>query len=253
MKENELITGRNPILEALKSGREIDSLYVQSGAVHGSAGKIIALCRERGAAVIELDSRKMESLCGTANHQGVAARVAAHAYASVDDILKRAADRGEAPFIIICDEIEDPHNLGALIRTAECAGAHGLILPKRRSAPLSCTVSKTAAGALEYMPVARVSNLAETIDGLKRKGIWIYGADLCGDEWCSRELTGAAALVIGSEGRGIGRLIREKCDFILSLPMAGQIGSLNASVAAGIIMYEFLRQRQNIKAFKGGF
>ncbi|MDD6807423.1 MAG: 23S rRNA (guanosine(2251)-2'-O)-methyltransferase RlmB [Oscillospiraceae bacterium] len=251
MRENdiqsELIIGRNPVTEALKSGREIDTLFVSKGERQGSVGKIISMCREQGIIVKETDSKKMDYMCGNANHQGVIARVAAHSYASVEDIFAKAEEKGEPPFIIICDEIEDPHNLGAIIRTAECSGAHGVIIPKRRSATLNFTVAKTSAGALEYMPVARVSNLATTIDELKERGVWIYGTDMDGEVWCKTDLTGSIAIVVGSEGTGMGRLVREKCDFVLSLPMRGEINSLNASVAAGIVMYEASRQRLNIK------
>ena len=251
MRENdiqtELIIGRNPVLEAIKSGREIDTLYVAKGERQGSVGKIIALCRENNVMVKETDGKKLDYMCQGANHQGVIARIAAHEYASVEDIFKRAEEKGENPFIVICDEIEDPHNLGAIIRTAECAGAHGIIIPKRRSATLNFTVAKTAAGALEYMPVARVSNLPAVMDELKERGVWIYGADMDGDTWCQTDLKGPMALVVGSEGKGLGRLVKEKCDFVLSLPMSGEINSLNASVAAGIMMYEVSRQRQNIK------
>ena len=244
---SELIIGRNPVLEALKAGREIDTLYVAKGERTGSVGKIISMCRDAGIIVKDTDPKKLDFMCGNQNHQGVIARVAAHSYASIDDIFARAEEKGEKPFIIICDEIEDPHNLGAIIRTAECAGAHGVIIPKRRNATLSLTVAKTAAGALEYMPVARVSNLAAAMDELKDRGVWIYGTDMKGDVWCQTDLTGPVALVVGSEGSGMGRLVREKCDFILSLPLAGEINSLNASVAAGIVMYEVSRQRLEIK------
>ena len=251
MRENdiksELIIGRNPVLEAVKAGREIDTLFVTKGERQGSVGKIIAMCRENGVMVKETDTKKLDYMCQGANHQGVIARVAAHEYASVEDIFARAKEKGENPFIVICDEIEDPHNLGAIIRTAECAGAHGVIIPKRRSATLNFTVAKTAAGALEYMPVARVSNLPSTMEELKERGVWIYGTDMEGETWCQTDLKGPMALVVGSEGKGIGRLVQEKCDFILSLPMTGEINSLNASVAAGIMMYEVSRQRQNIK------
>lgn len=251
MRENdiksELIIGRNPVLEAVKAGREIDTLFVTKGERQGSVGKIIAMCRENGVMVKETDTKKLDYMCQGANHQGVIARVAAHEYASVEDIFARAKEKGENPFIVICDEIEDPHNLGAIIRTAECAGAHGVIIPKRRSATLNFTVAKTAAGALEYMPVARVSNLPSTMEELKERGVWIYGTDMEGETWCQTDLKGPMALVVGSEGKGLGRLVQEKCDFILSLPMTGEINSLNASVAAGIMMYEVSRQRQNIK------
>ena len=245
----ELIIGRNPVMEALRAGREIDTLYVSKGERnHGSVGKIIAMCRDAGVIVKDTDQKKLDFMCRGGNHQGVIARVSAHSYASVDDIFKKAEECGEPPFIIICDEIEDPHNLGAIIRTAECAGAHGVIIPKRRSATLGFTVAKTAAGALEYMPVARVSNLAAAIDELKERGVWIYGTDMDGEVWCKTDLTGPLALIIGSEGSGMGRLVREKCDFVLSLPLRGKINSLNASVAAGITMYEISRQSLEIKS-----
>ncbi|MBQ6752967.1 MAG: 23S rRNA (guanosine(2251)-2'-O)-methyltransferase RlmB [Clostridia bacterium] len=246
--QSELIIGRNPVMEALKAGREVDTLYVAKGERSGSVGKIISMCRDAGIIVKETDQKKLDFMCGNQNHQGVIARVAAHSYASIDDIFAKAEEKGEKPFIIICDEIEDPHNLGAIIRTAECAGAHGVIIPKRRNATLSLTVAKTAAGALEYVPVARVANLAAAIDELKERGVWVYGTDMKGDMWCETDLTGAVALVIGSEGSGMGRLVREKCDFVLSLPMKGEINSLNASVAAGIIMYEVSRQRLAAKS-----
>lgn len=247
-ENNDLIVGRNAIMEALRAGRDLDTLYVARGERTGSIGKIIAQCRDAGISIKDVDSRKLDFMCGGENHQGVAATVAAHSYASVDDIFEVADSRGEKPFIIICDEIEDPHNLGAIIRTAECAGAHGIIIPKRRCATLSYAVSKTSAGAIEYMPVARVSNLSSTIDELKKRGVWIYGADMIGNDWCQTDFRDAMALVIGSEGNGLGRLIREKCDFTISLPMMGQINSLNASVAAGIMMYEVTRQREGLKS-----
>lgn len=246
-RESDLIIGRNPVMEALKAGREIDTLYVAKGERTGSVGKIVSMCRDANIIVKDTDMKKLDFMCGNQNHQGVIARVAAHAYSTVDDIFARAESKGEKPFIIICDEIEDPHNFGAIIRTAECAGAHGIIIPKRRNATLNFTVAKTSAGALEYMPVARVSNLATTIDELKERGVWVYGTDMNGEVWCQTDLKGAIALVVGSEGNGMGRLIREKCDFVLSLPMKGEINSLNASVAAGIVMYEASRQRQEIK------
>lgn len=245
---DELIIGRNPCLEALKAGRNIDVLYVARGEKQGSVGKIIAMARDAGVLVKETDPKKLGFMCGNANHQGVIAKVAAHEYASVEDIFARAEEKGEAPFIIIADEILDPHNLGAIIRSAECAGAHGVILPKRRSATLNYTVEKTAAGALSYIPVARVSNLPSCIEELKEKGVWVYGTDMDGEPWCQTDLKGPLALVVGSEGKGMGRLVREKCDFVLSLPLAGEINSLNASVAAGIVMYEVSRQRLGLKS-----
>ena len=245
-ENTDLIIGRNAVAEALKAGRAVDSLLVARGDRSGSIAKIIAICRDRGIVVKDVDLKKLDFLCGHGNHQGVAAYAAAHEYSSIEDIFALAASRNEPPFIIVCDEIEDPHNLGAIIRTAEAAGAHGVIVPKRRSAGLSFAVAKTASGALEYVPVAREANLVSAIDELKKRGLWIYGADVEGGVWCEADLTGPAALVIGSEGKGLGRLIKEKCDFLLSLPMKGKINSLNASVAAGILMYEVSRQRSGL-------
>lgn len=242
-KKKDLIIGRNAVTELIKSGREIDTLFVLRGEKNGSVGKIIAQCRENGAVVKEVDKKKLDFMCGHSNHQGVVASCAAHDYSTVEEILKTAEERGEPPFIVACDGIEDPHNLGAIIRTAEAAGVHGIIIPKRRSASLNYTVGKTSAGALEYMKVARVPNLAATLDELKEKGLWVYGADMDGEDVRKVNLSGAAVLVIGSEGDGMSRLVREKCDFIVSLKMKGQINSLNASVAGGILMYEFLNQR----------
>lgn len=243
---DELIIGRNAILEALKSERPINTLLVAKGERNGSVGRIIAQCREKKIVVKEVDKKKLDFMCGQGNHQGVAAYAAAHEYAEIEDIFALANERGEEPFIIVCDELEDPHNLGAIIRTAEAAGAHGIIIPKRRNASLTWAVGKSAAGAIEYMPVARVGNLASTLDELKEKGLWIYSADMDGQNWCETDFKGAVALVIGSEGKGVGRLIREKSDFIVSLPMNGKINSLNASVAAGILMYEVARQRMGL-------
>ena len=237
-KKPDLLTGRNAVTEALKSDREIDTLILMRNNNNPALSRLASMAKEKGAVVKEVDSKKLDFMCGGANHQGVAAYVAAHEYASVEDIFAYAEEKGEAPFIVVCDEIEDPHNLGAIIRTAECAGVHGVIIPKRRSASLNFTVGKTSAGALEYMRVARVSNLASTIDELKEKGCWVYGADMDGTDYKKTDFSGAVVLVIGSEGKGIGKLIRQKCDAIVSLPMKGNINSLNASVAAGILMYE---------------
>lgn len=247
-RNENLIVGRNAVLEALKADRVIDTLMVARGDRSGSISKIVAMCREKNIVIKEVDNKKLDFMCGRSSHQGVAAYAAAHEYSTVQDMLNLAKERGEKPFLIVCDELEDPHNLGAIVRTAETAGAHGVIIPKRRSASLSYAVSKTAAGALEYVPVARVSNLAATLDELKQEGVWIYGADMGGSNWCETDYDGAVALVIGSEGNGLSRLVREKCDFIVSLPMKGHITSLNASVAAGIMMYEIARQRADIKA-----
>lgn len=237
-KKPDLLIGRNAVREALKSDREIDTLILMRNNNNPALSRLASMAKEKGAVVKEVDSKKLDFMCGGANHQGVAAYVAAHEYASVEDIFAYAEEKGEAPFIVVCDEIEDPHNLGAIIRTAECAGVHGVIIPKRRSASLNFTVGKTSAGALEYMRVARVSNLASTIDELKEKGCWVYGADMDGTDYKKTDFSGAVVLVIGSEGKGIGKLIRQKCDAIVSLPMKGNINSLNASVAAGILMYE---------------
>lgn len=242
-ENTQLIIGRNAVLEALRSERAIDTLLVAKGERNGSIGRIIADCRNRGAVIKEVDKRKLDFLCGGGNHQGVAAYAASHEYAELEDIFSLAKERDEKPFIIICDELEDPHNLGAIIRTAECAGAHGIIIPKRRSVSLTWAVSKASAGALEYMPVVRVTNLAAAIDELKERGVWIYSADMDGKPFFETDFSGAVGLVIGSEGNGVGKLIREKSDFIVSLPMKGKINSLNASVAAGILMYEVARQR----------
>lgn len=237
-KKPDLLIGRNAVTEALKSDREIDTLILMRNNNNPALSRLASMAKEKGAVVKEVDSKKLDFICGGANHQGVAAYVAAHEYSSIGEIFAYAEEKGEAPFIVACDEIEDPHNLGAIIRTAECAGVHGVIIPKRRSASLNFTVGKTSAGALEYMRVARVSNLASTIDELKEKGCWVYGADMDGTDYKKTDFSGAVVLVIGSEGKGIGKLIRQKCDAIVSLPMKGNINSLNASVAAGILMYE---------------
>lgn len=245
-KEDEgqdLIIGRNAVAEAVKGGREIDTIFIANGDRSGSIGMIMGLAREKGIVVKEVDRRKLDAMCGGGNHQGVAARAAAHKYAEVDDIIAAAKEKGEEPFVVICDEIEDPHNLGAIIRTADACGAHGVIIPKRRGVSLTYAVGKVSAGAIEYVPVARVTNLPSTIEELKSKGFWIYGADMDGTPWDKQDYSGAVALVVGSEGRGISRLVKEKCDFIVSLPMKGKINSLNASVAAGILMYEVTKHR----------
>lgn len=251
-EKDDIIIGRNAVTEALRSGRTVDSILVARGERSGTLGKIIGECRERGIVVKEADARKLDYLCGHSNHQGIVAFTAVHEYASIEDILALAESRGEKPFVIICDELEDPHNLGAVLRTAEAAGAHGVIVPKRRSASLSYAVGKASAGALEYVPVARVANITAAISELKEKGLWIYGAEIGGTPWCEQDYTGAVALIIGSEGQGLGRLVKEKCDFIVTLPMKGKINSLNASVAAGILMFEAARQRAGIRAIGAG-
>lgn len=239
--DNNIICGRNPVLEALKSGAPLDTVYISGEG--GILGKIRSMAKDAGAVVKNADPKKLDQLTGGKSHQGVVAIGACAEYASIEDILEVSRKKGTAPFIIICDEIEDPHNLGAIIRTAETAGADGVIIPKRRSASLNSTVFKTSAGAASWLPVARVSNLASAIDTLKENGVWIYGTDASGECYDGVDLCGAVGLVIGSEGFGMGRLIKEKCDFLLKLPMYGKITSLNASVAAGIFMYEAVRQR----------
>ena len=241
-KGNNIIAGRNPVLEAIRSGREIDRLLVVHSA-GGWAAPIIAKCSEKGILIKEVSAQKLDYLTGGANHQGVAVMIATQKYYEVADILAYAEEKGEKPFIIICDEIEDPHNLGAIIRTAEAAGAHGIIIPKRRSASLNVTVAKTSCGALEYMRVARVTNISNEIEALKEKGVWVFGADMDGDDYSKTDFDIPCAIVIGNEGKGIGRLVAKKCDAIISLPMKGQINSLNASVAAGILMYAVVKSR----------
>ena len=241
LNENENIIGRNPVIEALKSDTPLDTIYISGNG--GSLGLIRRLAKEKGIVVKDAQEKKLTQLADGASHQGVVAVGACGKYVTVEEILAVSQKKGTKPFIIICDEIEDPHNLGAIIRTAETAGADGVIIPKRRSASLNATVAKTSAGAVSYVPVARVSNLSACIDTLKENGIWIYGTDADGNDYCKTDFTGSIALVIGSEGFGISRLIREKCDFMVKLPMHGRINSLNASVAAGIFMYEVLRQR----------
>lgn len=240
-----LVIGRNPVLELLKSGREIENVLIAKGEREGSVNRITALCREKKIVIKTVDRKKLDFMAAGANHQGVIAQVPAHAYASVEEILTLARERQEPPFIIICDEIEDSHNLGAIIRTAEACGAHGIIIPKRRSCGLNFIVEKTSCGALEYMKVARVGNLAQTIEALKKQNIWVYCADMDGQRWDKTDFSGGCALVVGNEGSGVGRLIKEKCDVTVSLPMRGRVNSLNASVAAGILMYEIARQRLN--------
>ena len=247
-ERDDLIIGRNAVSEALKSGRAIDTLLVAKGERNGSIGQILAKCRDLGVVIKEVDRKKLDMMCNSSTHQGVAAYAASHEYASMEDVFALAEERGEKPFINICDELEDPHNLGAILRTAEATGVHGVIIPKRRNASLSYVVGKASAGAVEYVPVVRVANLAQTMDELKERGIWFYGADMDGENWCGVDYDGGVGLVIGSEGKGISRLVKEKCDFIVSMPMKGKINSLNASVAAGVLMYEVARQRSGIKA-----
>ncbi|MBQ4569473.1 MAG: 23S rRNA (guanosine(2251)-2'-O)-methyltransferase RlmB [Ruminococcus sp.] len=241
--KGDVIFGRNPVSEAIRSGRPIDSILVAKGAKTGAIVGILAKARDKKIRIKEVDPKKLDYMCAGGTHQGIAAVAAVCEYKELEDILNLAKEREEDPFILILDEIEDPHNLGAIIRTAECAGAHGVIIPNRRSAGLSYTVGKTAAGAVEYVPVVRVPNIPAVIDTLKDNGLWVFGADMNGEDYRKCDFKGPVALVIGNEGKGIGRLVREKCDVIVSLPMKGKINSLNASVAAGILMYKVADSR----------
>ena len=242
--KNEIIEGRNAVIEALRADRAIDKIYINKGEVDKTLGHIASKARDKGIVVVECDRRKLDFMSVTKAHQGVIALCAVRDYCSVEDILALAQERGEDPFVIVCDEISDPHNLGAIIRSAECAGAHGLIIPKRRSAGATAIVDKASAGAAEHALIARVPNIPAVLKELKEKGLWIFGtaADGSSGLW-ETDFSGPIALVIGSEGDGIGRLVKENCDFIVSLPMKGKISSLNASAAAAITMYEVLRQR----------
>lgn len=241
---NDTIEGRNAVIEALRAGRAIDKIYIAKGDVDKTLGFIASAGREKGIVVVECDRRKLDFMSRTHAHQGVIALAAVRQYCTLADIFALAEERGEQPFIIVCDEISDGHNLGAIIRSAECAGAHGIVIPKRRSAGLTSVVDKASAGAAEHMLIARVANLPAAIKEIKDRGVWVYGtaADGQNDLWHT-DFSGAVALVIGSEGDGMGRLVKENCDFVVSLPMKGQLGSLNASNAAAITMYEVLRQR----------
>ncbi|MCH5187149.1 MAG: 23S rRNA (guanosine(2251)-2'-O)-methyltransferase RlmB [Oscillospiraceae bacterium] len=238
------IEGRNPVAEAIKSGRQIDKIYVRRGDKQGSIIPLIREAKRRGIIVSEVDASKLNEMSETGNHQGVIAQVPPMDYAEVDDILKIAEERGEPPFIVILDRIADPHNLGSVIRTANCAGVHGVIISRHDSAPVTAVAAKASAGAVEFTPVARVNNLARTIDDLKKKGIWVTGADAAGDRSLyEADLAGPVAIVIGSEGEGISRLVAEKCDFLVKIPMRGNVNSLNASVAAALMIYEAAKKR----------
>ena len=240
------IMGRNPVLEAIRSCRSIDKILIKKGKYEGSIVPIIKKAKEVGIVLQEVDKAKLDTAAGGGSHQGVIAYVSAYEYSTVGGILNAAREKNEPPFVIICDRITDPHNLGAIIRTANCVGAHGVVIPKRNSVGLNSTVAKASAGAVEYTRVAKVTNIASVIDDLKEEGLWITAADMDGEEMYSIDLKGAVGLVIGSEGEGVSRLVREKCDFIATIPMSGDINSLNASVAAGILMYEALRQRRAV-------
>ena len=245
IEENEgQLEGRNALQEALRSGRTIDKVFIASGETDRALQRLAAEAKDAGAVVVPVDRRKLDMMSTTHAHQGVIALAAAREYFSVDDILQEAADRGENALIIICDELTDPHNLGAIIRTAECAGAHGVIIPKRRSVGLTAVVAKASAGAIEHMKVARVTNLSATIEELKEKGVWVFGTAAEGSiPMYEADLTGPAAIVVGSEGEGMGRLVQKNCDVTVHIPMKGHITSLNASAAASILLYEAVRQR----------
>lgn len=238
------IEGRNAVLEAFRAGRMIDKLYVQDGCQDGPVLTIKREAAKQGTLIKYVAKERLDQMSETGRHQGVIACAAAYAYAEVEDILQKARDKGEAPFIFLLDNIEDPHNLGAIIRTANLAGAHGVVIPKNRAVGLTATVAKASAGAINYTPVAKVTNLGQTIEELKKEGLWFVCADMDGTCMYDLDLKGAIGLVIGSEGNGVGRLVKEKCDFTASIPMQGDIDSLNASVAAGVLAYEIVRQRR---------
>ena len=245
VEENEsLIEGRNAVREAFRAGQTVDRLYVQDGLRDGPVLDLIRRAKKADAVVDFVSKERLDQMSATGHHQGVIAHAAAYEYAQVEDILKKAQDKGESPFVFVLDEIADPHNLGAIIRTANLCGAHGVIIPKRRSVGLTATVARASAGAISYTPVARVNNLAQTIEELKKQGLWFVCADMDGEIMYDLNLTGPVGVVIGSEGTGVGRLVKEKCDMVASIPMKGDIDSLNASVAAGILAYEIVRQRR---------
>lgn len=248
MRYEELtIEGRNAVIEAFRSGKTIDKLFVQEGSQDGPIHTILREAKKHDTIVNFVKKERLDQLSDTGKHQGVIAFAAAYEYAEVEDMLKAAEEKGEAPFLFLLDNIEDPHNLGAIIRTANLAGAHGVIIPKRRAVGLTATVARTSAGALNYTPVAKVTNLSKTIEELKERGMWFVCADMGGQTMYDLDLKGPMGLVIGNEGEGVSRLVKEKCDFVASIPMKGNIDSLNASVAAGVLAYEIVRQRMGIK------
>ena len=239
-----VIEGRNAVVEALRAGVTIDKIFIMKGETDATLGHIASTAREKGIVVVDADRRKLDNMSRTHSHQGVIALAAMREYVSVESLLENAAAKGENPLLVVCDEISDPHNLGAILRTAECAGAHGVIIPKRRSAGLTAIVAKTSAGAVSYMPVARVANIPSLLKELKKQGVWVFGTAADGNTTLyNADLKGPAAIVIGSEGSGMSRLVSENCDFLVSIPMKGKISSLNASAAAAILLYEAVRQR----------
>lgn len=243
-EREDLVIGRNAVIEALKGSKTIEGLYVAKGQTEGSISVILKIAKEKNLVVKEVDRKKLDSMCGNAVHQGVIAKITPFVYCEVSDILSYAKEKGEAPFLVVLDEIEDPHNLGSIIRTAELCGVHGIIIPKRRNVGITTTVYKASAGAIEHMKVAKITNINTVLDQLKEAGVWIYGADIAGEEYSyDVSFRGPCAIVIGSEGRGISKLTLKKCDKLVRIPMVGKINSLNASVAGGIMMYEVLKGR----------
>ncbi len=241
--EEFVIEGRNAVIEAFRAGKTVDKIFVQEHLKEGSMNTVIREAKKHDTVINYVKKERLDQMSETGKHQGVIAYIAAYEYATVDDILKKAEEKGESPFVVILDDIEDPHNLGAIIRTANLAGAHGVIIPKHRAAGLTATAVKASAGAINYTPVAKVTNISKTIEELKEKGLWFVCADMGGTTMYDLDLNGAIGLVIGNEGKGVSRLVKEKCDFVASIPMFGDIDSLNASVAAGVLAYEIVRQR----------
>lgn len=241
--DEQYVVGRNPVMELLKSDRKIDKLYVLKGELQGSINKILGMAKDKNIVIQQVDKKKLDSISEGNAHQGVAALVTGYEYSTIEEILNKAKGLNEKPFVLVLDGIEDTHNLGAIIRTAECAGVHGIIIPKRRSAMVNQTVYKASAGAVEHMLIANVVNITNAIEELKENGLWVYGADMAGEDYhFNTSMTGAIALVIGNEGKGISRLVKEKCDVLVKIPMVGKISSLNASTAASILIYEVVRQ-----------
>lgn len=251
-EERDIIVGRNPVFEALRAGRPVERLFIAKGAAGGAIEEIVSLAKQRRITVQFDDRRRLDRLADGLVHQGVVAVAAPVAYADITDLLARAEARGEDPLLLVLDEVQDPHNLGSLLRSADGAGAHGVVVPKRRAAGLTMTVARTSAGAVEHVPVAQVANIAQTLSELKQRGLWIVGADMAADAtlW-EADLTGPLAVVIGGEDKGIGRLVRDTCDFLVSIPMYGQINSLNASVAGALFLFEICRQRRQRPVVKG--
>lgn len=243
----DMVAGRNAVMEALKGNRSVNKLMIANGSTEGSIKEIVAVAKEKGVNIQYWERSKIDNIARGIRHQGVLAQVAPVQYAELEDILAAAREKNEQPFIVLLDELEDPHNLGAILRTADAAGVHGVLIPKHRSCPLSATVAKTSAGAVEHVPVARVGNLVQTIKKLKKEGLWVAAADMDGKDYYDTDLTGPLLLIIGSEGQGVGRLVKEQCDFVVRIPMVGKINSLNASVAGSILMYEAMKQRRTVR------